>query len=553
MPAFRPVRGTAHTTVRGPDSRRGLAMVALGSCFLVVMMDNTILNVALQTIQADLSASNGQLQWVLDSYILCYAALMFTAGVVADAWGRRRVLLAGLALFTVASALAAFAGSPGELVLWRAVMGVGGSVVPPVSLALINEMFDERERAKAIGVWSALGGLAIALGPLTGGVLLQYFWWGSVFLVNVPVVIVCAALLLLLVPGTRAPGRARVDVPGIVLSAAGAGLVVYAVIHAGESREWWAAGTLLPMGAGIVLLSALVWFERRTAAPAVDVRLLRDPAFAAGTLGLALAYFALTGGTFLMVFYGQGVRGYSPLELGLVALPIAAGTVLAASFGGRIRDAVGVRVTVSNGLVLIGGSCLAQAFVTAGTPLWIYELVLAASGLGMGLVLGVATTAAMSTVPPGQAAAGAGLSNALRQIGSALGVAVLGSAVSVAYQDRLDAVAGVLPPAVRETTAQSLTHTFGVLDALARDPALPSPLRDALPGLRTLAQDAYVDAMRLGFLIASCAVGVAVVVTARWMPEPHHRPSPRALPGRVPGPDAAAATGFSDAPQRQGV
>ncbi len=527
-------------------------MVALGSCFLVVMMDNTILNVALQTIQTDLSASNGQLQWVLDSYILCYAALMFTAGVMADAWGRRRVLLAGLALFTVASALAAFADSPGELILWRAVMGVGGSVVPPVSLALINEMFDEDERHKAIGVWSALGGLAIALGPLTGGALLLRFWWGSVFLINVPVVITCAVMLLLLVPGSGTSDRLRIDIPGVALSAVGAGLVVYGVIHAGESRQWFAEGTLLPLGTGVVLLSVLVWFERRAATPAVDVRLLRNPAFAVGTLGLALAYFALTGGTFLMVFYGQGVRGYSPMELGLSALPIAAGTVLAASFSGRVRDLVGVRVTVSNGLALIGGSCLGQAFVTAGTPLWIYEFVLAASGLGMGLVLGVATTAAMSTVPPDQAAAGAGMSNALRQIGSALGVAVLGSVVSAAYRDRIDDVAGALPPAVRETGSQSLTHTFGVLDALAADPALPGSLRDTLPDLRAVAQDAYVDAMRLAFLIASFTVGVAVVVTARWMPEPRH-PSSRTLSGRTSHPVPIPAGKCSDARQRQGT
>ncbi|MBT2413292.1 MFS transporter [Streptomyces sp. ISL-12] len=547
MSAFRPVRATVH----GTDSRRALSMVALGSCFLVVMMDNTILNVALATIQADLSASNGELQWVLDSYILCYAALMFTAGVMADVWGHRRVLLAGLAVFTVASALAAFATTPGELVLWRAVMGVGGSVVPPVSLALINEMFDEEERARAIGVWSALGGLSIALGPLTGGMLLQHFWWGSVFLVNVPVVITCAAMLLLLVPGSRAPGRLRVDVPGVVLSAGGAGLVVYAVIHAGESGQWSGGGTLLPLGAGVVLLSALVRYERRAAAPAVDVRLLRDPAFAVGTLGLALAYFALTGGTFLMVFYAQGVRGFSPMQLGLSALPIAVGTVLAAALSGRVRDLVGVRVTVSNGLVLIGGSCLGQAFVTADTPLWIYEAVLAASGLGMGLVLGVATTAATSRVPAGQAAAGAGLSNALRQIGSALGVAVLGSAVSAAYRNTLDEVAGALPAAVRETASESLTHTFGVLDALAADPALPASLRAALPHLRTFAQDAYVDAMRLGFLIASVTVGVAVVVTARWMPEPS-RPSPPAFPGRVPPPRPVPAVELSGTPHRQG-
>jgi EmrB/QacA subfamily drug resistance transporter len=520
-------------------------MTALGSCFLVVMMDNTVLNVALQTIQQDLRATNGQLQWAVDSYILCYAALMFSAGTLADAWGRRRLLLAGLTLFAVASAMAAFSGSPEEVIIWRAVMGIGGSVVPPVSLALINDMFDAHERGRAIGIWSALGGLSIALGPITGGLLLQRYWWGSVFLINVPVVIACAALLLILVPGARGLARPRIDLPGVVLSVAGTGAVVYGVIRGGETRQWLGTETVATIGGGLLLLTLLVVVERRTPAPALDLSLLRDPSFAAGTLSLAFAYFALTGGTFLMVFYVQGVRGHSPIELGLTALPIAVGTVCSAATSGRLHDRLGTRTPAVGGLLLLWLSCVGQAYTTAATPLWWYEVVLGLSGLGMGLLLSVATTATMAAVAPEKAAAGSGVSNALRQIGSALGVAVLGSVASAVYQDGVGAAVTALPAASRQPASDSLPATLAVVDELAGNPSLPPTLRDVLPEVRAAGESAYVHAMQQGFGVAALVVGVAAVVTALWLPGSARPGGPArdgALSGEGTTPDAVHAS-----------
>ena len=254
---------------------------------------------------------------------------MFSAGVLADSYGRRRVLLAGLAIFTVASALSAYASSPDELILWRAVMGLGGAVVPVATLAIIKDVFPREEHAKAMGVWAALGGMSVAFGPILGGFLLEHFWWGSVFLINVPIVAVAAFLILRTVPESRGERRS-LDLIGVVLSMAGTGLVVLGVIRGGETADWLTAEALGTVLAGLLLLGLLVTHERRLENPALDVNLFRSGPFTGGTLSIALSFFALTGGTFLLVFYVQLVRGYSPLELGLVLLPVAVGSVVTA-------------------------------------------------------------------------------------------------------------------------------------------------------------------------------------------------------------------------------
>ncbi|MEV5009937.1 MFS transporter [Streptomyces sp. NPDC056159] len=526
--------------VTGRTRHRGIMMAVLGCCFLVVMMDNTILNVALQTIQQDLNATNSELQWSVDSYILVYAALMFSAGVLADSFGRRRVLLVGMLVFGVASALSAFATSPDQLVLWRAVMGLGGAVVPPATLAVINDTSTPEQRGKAIGIWSAIGGLSIALGPIVGGFLLEHYWWGSVFLINVPVVVICAALMLRYVPESRAGNRPRLDMTGVVLSILGTAALVYGVIRGGETDEWLSPQAGGAIVAGLVLLALLVAVERRATAPALDVSLLRKPAFAAGTAGIALAFFALTGGTFLLVFYVQGVRGLTPLELGLVLLPVAVGTIVTATLSGSLARTYGPKAVVASGLVLMTLSFLWLGVIEKDSALWQLELALGLSGLGLGLVMGTTTTAIMSVVPADKSAVGAAVNNTLRQVGAALGVAVLGSVLSLKYRDELGGAAGILPPGLREEAGDSLGGTLGALAKARQDPSVIGPIKDQVPGLVSRAQEAYISAMHLTVYVAAALLLVAALAVLRW------------LPGRLPGTSPAPAADGLETPAKSG-
>ncbi|MFB7091294.1 MFS transporter [Streptomyces sp. NPDC056296] len=502
----------------GPVPRRGLIMTVLGCCFLMVMMDNTILNVALPAIQEDVGASNAELQWALDSYILFYAALMFSSGILADTFGRRRVLVIGLLVFAVSSALAGYSDSPQELIFWRGVMGVAGSVVPPATLAVINDIFAPEERGKAIGIWSALGGTSIAFGPIAGGFLLEHFWWGSVFLINVPIAAVCAVLLLLVLAESRSASRPRLDIIGVLLSVCGIGALVYGVIRGGETNHWTSAEVLGTLLGGLALLAVMVLFESRTATPALDVRLFRNKSFAAGTASLALSFFALTGGTFLMVFYVQGVRGHTPLELGVILLPVAVGAVVSGVLSNPMAQRFGPKIVVTAGLVLLSLSFAGQAGVGADTAMWWYEVLLGASGLGLGLVMGTATTTTMAVISPDQAAIGAGVNNTLRQVGAALGVAVLGSVLSIQYRSELGSAVNVLPADARDAASESLGGTAAAVRELRSSATLPNGSEEQLSALLPKAQDAYLSAMHISFAVGAGALVVAAAVALIWLP-----------------------------------
>jgi EmrB/QacA subfamily drug resistance transporter len=499
--------------------RLSLIITVLGTCFLVVMMDNTIINVALQTIQRDLHATNSQLQWSVDAYILVYAALMFSAGVLADRYGRRISLVVGMTVFGVASALSALSHSPDQLVFWRAVMGLGGAVVPAATLAVINSVFPPAKRGKAIGVWSGVAGLSIAFGPIIGGALLEHFWWGSVFLINVPIVILCLIGLLISVPETRSADRPRLDVPGVVLSVSGTGLLVFGVIRGGENNQWTGAEVLGTIVGGIAMLVVLVWFESRQANPALDVRLLKNRAFTAGTTSISAAFFALTGGTFLLVFYVQGVLGYSPLKLGLVLLPVAVGTVVSSIQGGPLSRKHGAKTVVSIGLVLLIAAVGWLAVLTQTTPVWELEVSLTLAGLGMGFVMSTTTIVVMSVVEPDKSGIGAAVNNTLRQIGAALGVAVLGSVLSVRYRNLFGDAANIFPAQAHDQASASLGGTLGVISDIQQgDPRLMTQIGPKLPGLVQHARDSYVTAMHTSVLAAVGLLVVGLVVGLLWLP-----------------------------------
>ncbi|MGO1050499.1 MFS transporter [Crossiella sp. CA198] len=501
--------------------RRWGILAVLSICLLIPVLDTMILQVALQRIQAELGATQSELQWAVDAYTLVFAALLFATGALADAFGRKRILLLGLLAFGIASALCAFASSPGELVLFRAIKGIGAAAMPATSLAILTHVFPAEERARAIGIWSGVSGLGVALGPVVGGVLLEYFWWGSVFLVNVPVVLAGLALIAWLVPESRSPGRRAIDPLGTLCSIGGIGLLVYAIIHGGEAGNWLGAGVLLPLGGAVLLLVLFVLAERRIADPAIDLSLFRSPVFTAGSSAVAIGFFVQSGGFFALVFYLQLVRANSPLETGLLFLPVAVGTVIAATRSAALAQRFGANVVVGGGLAVSGLFFAGSAFWTPSTPVWLLELGFGVFGLAFGCVLGPATAAAMSVVPPAKAAAGSAVNSTVRQLGAALGIALVGSVLSVGYRNGMGSAAELLPSAMRAEAADSLGATL----------AVRAQAGDRAGELVEAAGRAFAEGMAAAVWTAAVAALLGAVLTALL------------LPGRAPAKARAGAPG----------
>jgi EmrB/QacA subfamily drug resistance transporter len=496
--------------------RRWWVLATMTVCLLVVIMGNTILNVALPTLQRELGATQGELQWAVDSYVLVFAGLLFSWGVVGDRIGRRRVLLIGLAIFSVGSLLAAFSTGPLQLIAWRALMGVGGAAVQPATLAVITNVFPPAERGRAIGVWAGTAGLAVAGGPLAGGAVLEHFWWGAVFLIGVPVAALALAGVLAVVPESKDPEPGRLDVPGVLLSIVALAGLVYGIIHGGSGAGWGTAGVLVPLLGGLVLLAVFVQLQRRSRHPALDVSLFRNPGFSAAAGALGLNFFALMGATFYLVYYLQGVRGYSPLQSGATLIPVAVAMAVMAPRSSRLAERFGAKAVCGTGFLLISASFVGFQLLDQDSPLWLVLAILALQGTGMGSVMAPATESIMAVVPRHKAGAGAAVNNSVRQIGGALGIAVLGSLLASAYAARIGDRVDVLPAAVRDEAGRSLIATLeavrgvqgsGDADAARAAGALLDPARDA-----------FVGAMHVTAVGTAVASLVAAVVVALWLP-----------------------------------
>jgi EmrB/QacA subfamily drug resistance transporter len=498
--------------------RRWYILGVLVVSLLVVVLDNTILNVALKTIadpRTGLGASQSDLEWAINAYTLVFAGLLFTWGVMGDRVGRRFVLLLGLTLFGAASLVSAYCQTPGQLIAARALMGIGGAAVIPATLSIITNVFDPAERGKAIGVWAGAVGLAIAIGPITGGILLAHFWWGSVFLVNVPIVIIGATAIALVVPESKDPHPGRIDPVGVLLSIAGLVALIYGIIEGGRNADWLAPGVLLPLAAGIGLLAVFVRYERRTDHPSLDVTLFRDPRFSAAIAAIALVFFALMGVAFFMVFYLQSVRGYTPLEAGVRLLPLAAAQLMIAPRSADLVKRYGARAVCATGLALVSVSFLSFLALDVDTSIWVLEVAFFVQGFGMGMVMPPATESILSTLPRERAGVGSAVGNTARQVGGALGVAVLGSILSASYRGQMESALGFLPPPARHAAGESIAGTMAVVEQLGPRGA----------SLAATAREAFVHGMHV---TALCCAGVGflgVLVVYVWLPGRRREPA----------------------------
>ncbi len=417
--------------------RRWWILSVLVICLLVVILDNTILNVALKTVQEDLDASQSQMQWAVDSYALVFAGLLITWGVLGDRLGRKKVLLFGMAAFGVTSALCSFAGSPGTLIAFRALMGIGAAAVQPQTLSIIQNVFEPKERAKAIGIWAGASGMAIALGPIAGGLLLKYFWWGSIFLVNVPIVIVGLVAIAALVPESSNPRPGRLDPVGVLLSIVALVVLVYGVIQGGNTNNWVGWNTLGAIVLGLALLGLFVVMQARSDHPTIDVHLFRNRRFSAGVAAIGVTFLVMTGSTFYLAYFMQAVRGYTALAAGVAIVAVAVAVMVAAPLSARLSERFGPRVVTATGLVLTSLGIASYGLATRTMPQWVIEIQMATFGAGLGLVMTPATNSIMSAVPREKAGAGSAVNNTVRQVAAALGVAILGSLLAVAFRSHL--------------------------------------------------------------------------------------------------------------------
>jgi EmrB/QacA subfamily drug resistance transporter len=479
---------------------------------VIVVLDNSILNVAIKTIArpapVGIGATQSELEWAINSYTLVFAGLLFTAGLLGDRIGRKKTLLFGVLVFGVGSALAAFSGSPAELVVYRAVMGFGAAFVLPATLAVLVNVFEREEQPRAIGVWVSGVGVGIAIGPIAGGVLLEHFWWGSIFLMNVPVVVIALIAMALLVPDSRDPNPGRIDPLGVSLSIIGLVLLVYGIIRGGELADFGTASVLLPLLGGLAVLAGFVLHERRTAHPAIDIAYFKKPAFAAAVAAIALVFFALMGVTFFSAFYLQSLRGHSPLEAGLLILPLAVAQLVFAPRTSLVVERFGARVVCTAGMLLVTAGLTAFAFYDAATPLWVIEVVFFVQAAGMAHIMPPVTVAVMQALPPEKAGSASAVNNTFRQVGGALGVAVLGSLLSTRYRSEIEGHLSVLPSSERHAAGESIEATLGIAERHgAAGKALVGP-----------ANDAFLSAMQLTALGAAAVALIGTAVVALLLP-----------------------------------
>jgi EmrB/QacA subfamily drug resistance transporter len=497
-------------------------LAALLLAAFLVNLDTTLVNVALPAMVRELHATTTQLQWVVDAYNLVFAALLLTFGSLSDRFGRKGMLLAGLAVVGAASLAGGFTTTPAQLIAARAVMGLGAAMTFPATLSLISNVFTERrERARAIGLWGAVAGVAIAMGPIVGGWLLQRYSWPAIFIAMVPVAAVAAILVALAVPPSKDPDAAALDIPGLLLSSAAMALLVFTIIEA-PTYGWAAARTLAGFATSAVLLAAFIMRERRAAHPMLDVALFRNLRFSAASGAVTVSFFTLFGFIFLMTQYFQFVRGYGPLSTGVRLLPVALSVGAGSVAGTQLAVRAGTKLVVTTGLVAMAGFYGWVAATTSATlPYAIIAAQMVLYGLGMGLTSAPATASILGASSAATAGVGSAVNDSTRLVGGTLGVAVIGSVYASVYGSRLTAtIPTAVPAGVTAIAHQSVGAAYAAAGKIAAlgHPALGLALHHA-------ATNAFLRGLTIGVLVAGSVAAAGAVLAVRFLPAQPARPA----------------------------
>jgi EmrB/QacA subfamily drug resistance transporter len=497
---------------RRAHDRRWATLAVVSLAVFVTVLDGTIVNVALPSLAVDLGASTRQLQWIVDAYLLVFTGLLLAAGGLGDKYGRKRTLILGLVVFGATSAFAGSVESAQSLILGRALMGIGAALIFPATLAILTNAFrDPAERAKAIGIWSAVAGVAVAAGPITGGWLLEHFWWGSVFFVNVPVTFVVAIAAWRIVPESREPDAPRLDLVGLVLSIAAITALVFTIIQAPE-WGWLSAQTVSGFAVAAILLAAFITWELRVPHPMLPVTIFRNLRFSAASLAITSSFFALFGFIFLITQYFQLVRGYGPLEAGVRTLPVAISIAAASVVTPRIVERVGTTAVVRTGLLLLASAFVWIALsVEVDTPYAVVVGQMVLLGVGLGATTAPATESIMGSVTTGKAGIGSAVNDTTRELGGTLGVAIIGSVFSSIYVNHLDDGDGVLhqlSPEAQHLTRESVGAARTVAVQLG---ANSQPFLDQVNA-------AFLAGLRVGSFVAAAVAVAGALFVARFLP-----------------------------------
>jgi EmrB/QacA subfamily drug resistance transporter len=489
-------------------ARRWKTLVVLSLSLLIIGLDNTILNVALPSLQEEFDASTSTLQWIVDAYLLVFAGLLLTMGTLGDRFGRKLALQTGLALFGGASLAVLLVDSSSQLIAVRAAMGVGGALIMPATLSVITNVFPREERSKAIGVWAAMAAVGIGLGPLCGGLLLEWFDWTSVFLLNVPVAAAALAASFWLVPESRDPEPGSFDLVGAALSIATLGSLVYGVIEAPD-RGWTSPLILSCFAVAALLAAVFVRWELRTSSPMLNLGYFRNPRFSFGSMAIAFAFFGLFGAIFAMTQFLQDARGYSALEAGAAMVPLAFGLVMGAGSSVKVVARVGTTRVVTIGLVGMATMLATSNLWSADMPYWPIGVWFWGVAFSMGWVMAPCTTSVMGSVPPAKSGVASAMNDVTRQVAGALGTAIVGSVISTLYAAKIDGDVASLPDASRSMAEDSVGGANAIASTLSDSEAAR---------LTETAANAYTDSLAIGFSIAAVCAALAAVAVHRWLP-----------------------------------
>lgn len=527
-----------------PQRKIILAVMCLS--LVVIVLDNSILNVAIPTISQVLSASDQQLLWIIDSYTLIFAGLLLTAGTLGDKFGRRTLLQIGLAIFGIASISATFANTPLQLIIARGVMGIGGAAIMPSTLSIITNVFPPRERAKAIGIWAAFAGIGVAIGPLTGGFLLEHFWWGSIFLVNTPIVIFGIIANATLVPESKAEISEKIDFVGAALSVVALISLLYGIIF-GADESFLKPHVLLALGISAITFFIFFLWEAKTESPMLRLEFFKDRRFSAGAVTITLVFFAMFGVSFLLTQYLQSVLDFTALESGVRFIPFAVALIIAAPMSAKMSAKIGTKYTVVLGLTLVLVALISTTTLHVNDSYVDVVWMMVLMATGMGLTMAPATSSVMNSLPREKAGVGSAMNDTTRMIGGALGLAISGSVFASAYRNSLQGFSSIKDllismQGVGATKAESreletnlsdsIGKALGISKAIRKPETIPDPaLRERILSLPSnirlnvsdsiteSAKYSFVKGMHAGMLVSAVAIFIAIFIAFKWLPK----------------------------------
>lgn len=486
-----------------------LAVIAIS--VLNVVFDTTIVNIALPTFQRELGTTQSELQWIVNSYMIIFGSLMLITGALSDRWGRARMLQAGLVAYAGASLAAAFSTTGGQLIFWRAIMGIGGAMVLPATLAIITNVFPREEQGKAIGIWAGVNAIGIAVGPILAGLIIEHLNWSWVFLVNVPLAVVAVIAGFFLVPNSRDPNPKSLDIPGAILSTGGLAVLIYGLIEGGNIG-WTEPSVIGTLAGALVLLVLFFLWVKRTTHPLVEIELFRKPRFSVGIAALCLMALAMMGINFTLTLYMQFVQVFTPLETGIRFIPLAFGLFIGAGIADKIVTRVGTTKVIVIGFLGIAVISALAAFFQADTPYWQLGLIIFGWGFFLGYIAASATDAVMGALPKAQAGIGSAMTMVWRMVAGSIGVAVLVSILSTVYSAKFEEAAAAFPHLPAEII-EPARESVGAAVVIAQQ--LPAELSGPLV---RIASDSFMDGWKtMAFLVCGISL-IGAVVVSRFMP-----------------------------------